>query len=180
MLTRGTPFLVWQVRKEFPVSSSLLDKSAMLLSLERLMPHVAAFRASRACPYPIGLLHGKVRARWAAALKYVLNQSTDPLAVRRQDAFAAREEKLMLRYIARMAGQDRVKQIVQQTDGFWSGQPPSVTKVIAEEGKAKAGEEGESAVEKRLEKLATEVSEIKRLLLEQRSAARPSSSSSDV
>ena len=129
-LSRHPPFVC------YPLTDLPCCFRLRVLSLERLMPHVAEYRAARACPYPLGRLHGKVRARWQSAIKYVLNQSSEPMAVRRQERFAEREEKLMLRYLARVAGQANVREIVQEKDmeEFWKGHEATIHDVVKEKG----------------------------------------------
>ena len=82
-----------EVRSNFPTVSGILHKAAMVLALGNAMPHAASHKAARACPFPLGGLHGKVRQRWAAALAYTLNASKEPLAVRRERPSASRRRR---------------------------------------------------------------------------------------
>lgn len=94
-----------KVCEDFPACARMLRTSAAVLALERALPTAAAHRIMRSCPFPMhGIGKPKVRDRWKRAMLYVLNESSDPLAVRKQVKFANREETRMLKALAKASG----------------------------------------------------------------------------
>lgn len=154
-----------EIAEDCPHCGIFLRRAAMLLALERVLPHVAAKRAARAVPFVgltpnRGMLTPKVRERWTEAMKYSMNISKDPPAVRRQDKFAKKEEERMLRFCARVSGQPGLRVVAKgDLNAFESGRSEVVR---LEESKAKGDED--KSVDARLERLAAEMQEVKELL----------------
>ena len=156
----------------YPTCAAKIRRTAMVYALERALPHAAEYHAAhRSRKYPMGLLKGETRERWAAALDFVLNTSTEPLAVRKQPHFADRVQQKMLRHLVGITGQPlkkietnklsemAVKGFIEAAKGSASSSLQSATlaDVIDRQVKMQEGQE----------RLSAEVRELKELLLHQ-------------
>lgn len=157
----------------YPTCARMIHRAAMLLSLERALPHAAIHRARRSCPFPMAGLRGKVRIRWAAALSFALNASKDPLAVRKSCRFAEKEEELLLREMAHVSGQP-LKKIKSKRGPFWAPVVEQAIETVALESTSAVGcgekklsdvIANQRNVEMKVDRLADEMKQIKELLL---------------